>query len=145
MKLIIAGSRNFLDYAFLRSACDQIIEEHRLDVTEIISGKAPGVDTLGEQYAYERNIKLTSFPAPWEDVEGKPESEIKINRQGKKYWKLAGFYRNKQMLEYGDFLIIFWDMKSPGSKHMINEAKKKRINTIIVNFNAIEIKDPQFN
>lgn len=145
MKLIIAGSRNFKNYSFLRSVCDQIIEEHRLDVTEIISGKAPGADTLGEQYAYERNIKITPFPAPWEDIEGKPESEIKINRRGKKYWKLAGFHRNKQMLEYGDFLIIFWDWKSPGTKHMINEAKKKMVNTIIVNFQIINIKDPLYN
>lgn len=142
MKLIIAGSRNFDDYEFLKIMCDYIIKENDLHVTEIVSGKAPGADRLGERYAFEKGIKIIPFPASWDDIDGKPESEIKTNKQGKKYWKLAGFHRNTQMLDYGDRLIIFWDFKSLGTKHMVEEAKKRGIICDLVNTN---INDVQFN
>jgi hypothetical protein len=140
MKLIIAGTRKFDDYEFLKLICDHIIEVNNLNVTEIISGKASGADRLGERYAFESEIKVTAFPAPWDDIQGKPESEIKVNKQGKKYWKLAGFHRNKQMLDYGDQLIVFWDLKSPGTKHMIDEAEKIKMMTYVVDTNVPNIQ-----
>lgn len=40
-----------------------------------------------------------------------------------KYGKSAGVLRNKQMAEYADGLIAFWDGKSRGTANMIETAK----------------------
>lgn len=98
MKTIIAGSRGFDDYEELK----QIMEAFR-DTTEVVSGCAKGADTLGERWAAENNIPVKQFPADW-----------------KQYGKRAGYLRNRQMGEYADMLIAFWDGESKGTEHMIN-------------------------
>ena len=122
MNVIIAGSRTFNDYEKLRSFCDQVLEPYE-DIV-IFSGKAKGVDKLGEKYAKEKDFPLKEFPAQWNDVNGKPKEQIGINKMGGFYWKLAGFSRNLEMAQEGDMLIAFWDGKSKGTKHMIATAKK---------------------
>ena len=47
MKVIIAGSRDITDYSLVCRA----ISESKFDITEVISGTARGVDTLGEKWA----------------------------------------------------------------------------------------------
>lgn len=103
-KVIIAGSRTFTDYEFLKRKCD-IVLVNKEDI-EIVSGAARGADKLGEQYAKERNYLLKHFPADW-DTHGKG----------------AGFKRNNEMALYADALIAFWDGKSHGTKHMIEVAE----------------------
>lgn len=99
MKVIIAGSRNFNNYDFLQTKIDEL----KLNITEIICGEARGADLLGKQYGINHNIPIKSFPAKWD-----------------KYGKSAGYIRNKEMAEYADYLIAFWDGKSRGTNHMIN-------------------------
>ena len=60
-----------------------------------------------EIYAKENNIPIKFFPALWDQ-----------------YGKSAGMIRNKQMAEYGDFLLAFWDGKSHGTKNMIKTMKE---------------------
>ena len=122
MKVIIAGSRDFNNYKELCSYCDYLLQNK--DDIEIVSGRAPGADLLGEQYAEERGYPIKPFPAAWDDIEGKPDWEIGINKAGKKYWKLAGFARNEEMAVYADVLIAFWENSSKGTKHMIETANK---------------------
>ena len=43
MKVIIAGSRNFTDYKVLQDA----IKNSGFKITEVVSGGAKGVDSLG--------------------------------------------------------------------------------------------------
>ena len=47
---------------------------------------------------------------------------------------IAGYLRNKQMAEYADALIAFWDGESKGTKHMIDLAKKNGLKVRIVNY-----------
>ena len=42
-----------------------------------------------------------------------------------KYGRAAGPRRNKQMAEYADALLAYWDGKSRGTKNMIELAKDK--------------------
>lgn len=110
MRVIIAGSRDFTDYEMLKRCVEQAIEENKLDITEIVSGKARGADTLGEQYAKEKGIPVRGYPADWD-----------------KYGKSAGYIRNEQMGKYADFLIAFWHPASKGTTNMIKiirELKK---------------------
>lgn len=121
-KVVIAGGRDFTDLKYLRKVCDGMLR-FKFNI-EVVSGTAGGADRLGETYAYSRGFSVERFPAPWEDFESKPEHEVGVNKFGKKYWKLAGPYRNQQMADYCDAAIIFWDGKSSGTADMIEKMKK---------------------
>lgn len=110
MKVIIAGSRTFSNYPYLQS----VMEELDIPITEIVSGTAKGADKLGEQYAKDNNIPIKQFPADWD-----------------KYGKAAGFLRNKEMANYADALVAFWDGSSRGTKHMISIAEQRNLKTVV--------------
>ena len=112
--VIIAGSREFDDYALLRDVCDRVLENKVADGYKItiISGHAKGADTLGEQYASERGYDIKIFPADWD-----------------KFGKRAGYLRNKKMAEIGNVLIAFFAIgaESKGTQNMVNIAKEKNL------------------
>lgn len=103
MKTIIAGTRDICDYEAL---CQAILFSN-FDITEVVSGKARGVDTLGERFAKEFELPIKEFPADWN-----------------KYGKSAGPIRNKEMASYAEACICVWDGKSKGTKNMIQLAEK---------------------
>ena len=109
MKIVIAGSRTVRDENQVRSRIHHILSELDIEPSEIVSGKAIGPDTIGETYAMMFNIPIKEMPANW-------------NKHG----KAAGPIRNKQMAEYTDMAIVFWDGESAGSKNMINEMSKQK-------------------
>lgn len=106
-KVIIAGGRDFNNYALLQEYVDKFLSTYSSDSIEIVSGNARGADKLGERYAKEHNLPVKLFPANWD-----------------KYGKRAGYLRNQEMADYANMLIAFWDRKSKGTNHMINIAKK---------------------
>jgi predicted Rossmann fold nucleotide-binding protein DprA/Smf involved in DNA uptake len=106
MRVIIAGGIDFDDYQSLCLICDYMLSNKSLEDIEIVSGNASGADKLGEKYAKDRGYTLKNFPADWS--------------LGKK----AGPIRNRQMANYADALICFWDGNSKGTNNMIQEAKK---------------------
>ena len=114
-KLIIAGSRHYRDYDLIENIIDMcLVQLNNPEITEIVSGMAKGIDTLGIEYANKHNIKVKEFPANWE-VEG----------------KAAGYKRNERMAKYGDMLIAIWDGESRGTKHMIDIAVNNKLPTIV--------------
>lgn len=119
IKVIIAGTRDFNDYAFLKKNVDYFLQgiNPNNEEIEIVSGNARGADKLGERYAKENNLPVKLFPANWD-----------------KYGKRAGYLRNQEMANYSDMLIAFWDEKSKGTKHMIDIAKKQDLTVIVVGY-----------
>jgi hypothetical protein len=115
-RIIIAGSRSFNDYEYLKATLLSIINNK--DNILIISGTANGADKLGEKFAKEFNLALKQFPANWN-----------------LYGKQAGNIRNKEMLDFAikekAILVAFWDGKSTGTKNMIQIAKQKNIERYI--------------
>ena len=107
MKTIIAGGRDFSNTAYytLMAGC---LKDIPWEITEVVSGGARGADRMGERWADEYMIPIKLFPADW-----------------KTYPKAAGPIRNKQMAEYADALVAFWDGKSRGTKNMIEIATNK--------------------
>lgn len=95
MKVIIAGSRGITDMLLLETA----IARSGFTITEVVSGKAQGVDTLGELWANNNNIPVSAFAAKWK-IYGK---------------KRAGKVRNLEMSEYGQALIAVWDGVESGN------------------------------
>lgn len=69
MKLIVAGSREFDNYAVVERSIDQFIENYG-SISEIVSGGARGADQLGERYAKKHKIALRQFYPNW-DLYGK--------------------------------------------------------------------------
>lgn len=121
-RVIIAGGRDFQDYEYLKEVVDDILNNYDKPEVIIVSGKAKGADTLGEQYADDRGYKKEFYPANWKDFT--EPCTIKTNRYGKKYNALAGFHRNELMAKNSDILIAFWDGKSKGTKDMISIADR---------------------
>lgn len=113
MKVIIAGTRYkdkvnkipFDDFKLVVEA----VERSGFEITEVVCGKAIGVDLLGEQYATMKGISVKEMPANWYA-----------------YGKPAGMIRNREMAEYADAAVIVWDGVSPGSRNMVNEMIRRK-------------------
>lgn len=104
MKLIIAGSRTINDIRLIVKAIHKF---NLINISEIVSGEARGVDRLGERYARLKGIKVKPFPADWD-----------------RYGKSAGYRRNAVMAKYADCLLPIWDGESKGTNHMIDLMKR---------------------
>ena len=114
-KVIIAGGRDFNNYNLLVETCNHLLQ-NKSNIT-IISGKAKGADSLGEQYALEKGFNIIHKPADWD-----------------KHKKSAGYIRNEEMAKEGNALIAFWDGKSKGTKNMIALAKKYNLDVRIIRY-----------
>ena len=130
-RVIIAGGRDYTDYAALRENVIQDMKILREKINHsqamkckeltIISGHARGADALGEQFAKEFRLPLVLFPADWD-----------------KNGKSAGYARNVDMAKFATeeptaqgILIAFWDGQSKGTGHMIEIAKKRGLEVVV--------------
>lgn len=123
MQLVIAGSRQFSDYELLVKHANEFIDHFRFpnEPVEIISGTANGADKLGERYAKEFGYSVCYFEPDWE-LYG-PSEAPKI--------------RNTEMARYASHALIFWDGKSPGTRHMIQQCQKYKLFFLVVNYEKI--------
>lgn len=85
-RLIISGGRDYR----LNSTERQWISSLPITITEVITGGCRGTDQDAEQWAHNRNIPVTTFPADWH-----------------KHGKSAGSRRNAAMAAYGNALAVF--------------------------------------
>lgn len=114
MRYGIIGSRTFVDYEKLK----EVLDRHKF-ISQIISGGAPGADSLAADYAHENSIPLLEFFPDWA-----------------KYPRTGGFVRNKQIVRSSDVIIAFWDNVSSGTKNSLDYAKKLNIKSIVISFNT---------
>lgn len=130
MKVIIAGSRSITDMRWVEKAT-RLFSEHEGKITEVVCGDAPGVDTLGKEWAESQNIPVKCFWPKWRDWSNLPKHKIRIKQSpnGRSYNALAGFNRNEKMAGYADALIAIWDGKSSGAAHMISTMR--RLNKLV--------------
>jgi hypothetical protein len=116
VKIIVAGTRTFDNYVLLDKALREVVvDSMRLPFSsvQVVSGAQRkwdnrremfiGADYLGELWSHFNHAELRRFPADWD-------------RLGRS----AGPTRNRQMADYADCLIAFWDGTSRGTKNMIN-------------------------
>ena len=100
MKIAIIGSRSIKPFnigSYIPEEC-----------TEIVSGGAKGVDTFAALFSKENRLILTEFLPDY-----------------KKYGRAAPIVRNKEIVDYADTVIAFWDGKSKGTAFVINYCKQK--------------------
>lgn len=99
MKLAVIGSRNLTNVAL----------DHYLPqgTEEIVSGGAVGVDSCAAEFAKRKGLKLTEFLPKYEC-----------------YGRAAPIVRNKQIVDYADQILVFWDGSSKGTLSVIQYAQK---------------------
>ncbi len=100
MKIAVVGSRNLFLTEFQ-------LTKYLSDAKEIISGGAKGVDMCAADYAKRNNIKLIEFLPKYE-----------------RYGRAAPIIRNKEIVDYADKILVFWDGNSKGALSVIKYAKK---------------------
>ncbi|KKN98902.1 hypothetical protein LCGC14_0141440 [marine sediment metagenome] len=117
MKVVICGDRNWSDESII---CERL---HKLPSdTIIIQGECDGADTLAGDLAREIGLDVVGFYANW-------------TRHG----KAAGPIRNIRMLNTKPSLVIAFHndlSKSKGTKHIVNEARKRGIEVEVIEDNV---------
>ena len=98
MKIAVIGSRSIVV---------KDLGKYLSTAEEIVSGGAIGVDSCAAEYAKKNGVRLTVFL---------PEYE--------RYGRAAPIVRNKQIVDYADEVIAFWDGKSKGTLSVIKYAEK---------------------
>ena len=83
------------------------IGEYIGDCDEIVSGGARGVDSCAAEYARNNGIKLTEFL---------PKYRL--------YGHAAPIIRNREIVDYADRIVVFWNGRSKGTLSVIEYAKK---------------------
>lgn len=106
MKIAIIGSR---------SITMTNIDEYVSNNDEIVSGGAAGMDSCAAKYARRTGLKLTEFLPQYD-----------------KYGRAAPIVRNKEIVDYADKVVAFWDGRSKGTLFVIEYAQKTGTPCIIV-------------
>lgn len=92
MKLAVVGSRRWQMPIIVSKVLDEIYP------AEIVSGGAKGVDSFAEAWALLHLVPVKIFKPDWSKG------------------KSAGAVRNREIVDYCDELIAFWDGSSKGTK-----------------------------
>lgn len=119
MKLAIIGSRTFDNHELMNEEMSRYLDTGygEFICREIVSGGAAGADTLGAEFAKAYRLDLKVFLPDWD-----------------KHGKSAGFIRNKEIIDYCDEVLAFWDGKSKGTANSIELAAKAKKPTTIIYF-----------
>ena len=106
------------DYLFFVEQMDFYLKNLPREMIEIVSGCAPGPDTMAIRYAEERNYKIWRFAISKKDW--------------KCHGKKAGIIRNTLMADFSTHCIAFWDGKSHGTADMIKQAREYELAVRII-------------
>ena len=99
MKTAIVGSRNVY--------VEDFTPYLPVETTEIISGGARGIDTCAAAYASAHHLRLTEI---------KPDY--------RRFGRGAPLKRNVEIIGMADYVLVFWDGRSRGSRFVIDECEK---------------------
>lgn len=101
MKVAVIGSRTIRNFDL-----SEFLPE---GTTELVSGGAAGVDTVAQRYSDKTGIPITVFRPKYDKYPPKK----------------APLMRNLEIIDYADIVLAFWDGKSTGTRHVINNCLKK--------------------
>lgn len=109
LRVLVCGSRTWTSELEIRSVLKDLPRD-----TTVIHGGADGADRLAGVVARSMGMRVEEYPANWKSL-----------------GRRAGFLRNLQMLDQKpDFVLAFWDGVSKGTKHTIDQARKRNIPVI---------------
>lgn len=99
MRVAVVGSRTL----FIPNLGDYL----PAGTTELISGGAKGVDTAAREYALAHHLPLTELRPDY-----------------RRYRRGAPLKRTIEILQQADFVLIFWDGVSKGTRYAIEQCEK---------------------
>lgn len=120
VRLLIAGSRSVTSLEQARDAVCEAFAAWDLDwvdVVELVSGGAKGVDQLGEALAKEHNVEIRRFIPDWKNLTA-PGARVRTNQFGA-YNANAGIDRNGLLVARCTHAVVLWDGSSPGTNDTI--------------------------
>lgn len=109
MDVVVFGGRDITVRALVFRVLDHVTQHPLFAMTRLISGKAPGVDELAEQWARARGIPVLEFKADWAA-----------------HGRAAGPLRNREMGKIAESGIGIWDGRSPGTWDMMEVLRRAR-------------------
>ena len=114
-RIAVIGDKNFSDYGKVKSTLDSFIKIHNTKSVGIVSGDSGNTDLMAQQYADENGLSFECFPSD----------------RGR-YGNVAGYIKNKDMVNKSDRVIAFWNGHAGETKHAIDEANKEGIPAYVV-------------
>jgi len=121
MIVIIAGTRTFSNREGVFRCIDRAFPDPSI-ITEVVSGAARGVDTIGEQWAAKHGIPVRQFPAQWNShgAQAGPIRNIEMAKYACGWNEIEDYAISKVPAA----LVLVWDGHSSGSGHMLRTAKR---------------------
>jgi hypothetical protein len=117
IKIVTTGSRTWTNVQIIKDVLKSMKAYYSKNSTlEVSQGGAKGADEIVRKVCSKLDIKCLTFKAEWD-----------------RYGIEAGMIRNIQMLEdfQPDYVVAFWDEKSKGTKHCIDQAQLRQIKVIV--------------
>lgn len=115
--VIACGGRKYLDTGSVFIILDVLPYPEML---LLLHGAATGADTIAQNWADHRSVRVHPYPAQWRDL-GHPGAKIKEWAPGKLYDANAGRRRNQTMLQKNPDLVIGFP-GGVGTAHMMEIA-----------------------
>lgn len=115
MRVAFIGSRNWTNQETIKEKLEKYksIAEKRGEILTVVSGGAPGADTIAVDLAREMRCNTLKYQANWA-----------------KWGKAAGPIRNQELLDEGDPEVVVAFKKgsiSKGTDDMLEKASKRKI------------------
>lgn len=113
-RVAIVGSRTFPDLAAVRRYVG-ILPADWL----VISGGAPGPDTVAVEAARARGLRVEEIAADW-----------------LQHGNAAGMIRNAELVKRATLVVAFYDGRSPGTRNTIERALRAGVRVIVHYYTA---------
>lgn len=114
MKVMVTGSRQWPRPQVIQERLQKLMDEE--GHCQIIVGDAGGADTYCLIYGREIGHEVTVYHADWA-----------------RHGRAAGVIRNSEMIRTTpDLVLAFWDGQSRGTKHAIEESKRRGLTVEVI-------------
>tara|TARA_A100001391_G_C4997910_1_gene259951 strand:- start:551 stop:955 length:405 start_codon:yes stop_codon:yes gene_type:complete len=129
----IVGSREYTNRRKIKEFVYKLKEKFGEDVEIISGGQKQGADGYAKKFALEFDMKYVEFPP--RHYTYNQHCVLDESHYGKRYYPKNFFDRNKQIVEYSDYIVAFMikDKQTSGTMNTIETAQKMNKKVIILN------------
>ena len=133
IKIAIVGSRVYTNNLRIKNFIYELKVKYKDEVEIVSGGQKLGADGFAKKYALEFDMKYVEFPP--RHYTYNQHCILDQSHYGKKYFPKNFYDRNKQIVEYSDYIVAFMnkDDYTKGTLLTIEEAKKMNKKVIILN------------
>lgn len=129
----IVGSREYTNRRKIKEFVYKLKEKFGEDVEIISGGQKQGADGYAKKFALEFDMKYVEFPP--RHYTYNQHCILEESHYGKRYYPKNFFDRNKQIVEYSDYIVAFMNKgkQTSGTLNTIETAQKMNKKVIILN------------